>query len=220
MKQFNDHLLCAVILLTITFLSCSDKGGNSRINVDNSNKPKPETNMRDKRNDIPDFSYLLLNSKGPGGSLGFTRIENYDKIINNEIVPFNDSLAQRYVEDYDSNIAYYPLLHIEYPLYSQHLYFLIGKNKGINQEDDYSFVMTVFKGESKQDEIDIWTLGKFKSIEDLATLVNLQKSLPKGDLYSFPFYSNIYTDGYYNITVTSEGKIEVEKIEVAEGDIP
>ncbi|WP_343855090.1 hypothetical protein [Fulvivirga kasyanovii] len=160
------------------------------------------------------FTSIKLDTVAIGGALPFSLIDNYEEILQESIKPLRTSEIQHYIEKFDTNKTYYPLLHLGHDSKEIDIYFLIAKG------DTNGFSMSVFKNESKTDEADLWSLGGFESFSNMSDMVTLQEGLSRDNLYSFPFFSNIYTEGYYNITVTSEGKIEVEKIEVAEGDIP
>lgn len=198
LSRHKKHYFLALILL----LSCS------KVKNDQSQEEDIIKEVAEK------FTSIKLDTVAVGGALPFSLIENYQEILHERMKPLNTSEINHYIGKFDTNKTYYPLLHLRHNSREIDIYFLIAKG------DTNSFFMSVFKNKNKTDELDLWSLGGFKSFSNMSDMVTLQEGLSNDNLYSFPFFSNIYTGGYYNITVTSEGKIEVEKIEVAEGDIP
>lgn len=197
----NSNITLTFAMLILALASCSSKEAEKDESIG-------FANMQGK------FSAITLNEAGPGGALSFWSVKNYELIIDKQIPPLGKEGSSYFINGTDTLSSYYPFLLLKYPSQHLDLFFLIGSGQ------TNSFILSVFKNNQKVDQIDIWAIGGFKNLEDLSDKVTVQKRVEEGKPYSFPFYGNKYNGGYYNLNVLLSGKIEVEKIEVAEGDIP
>lgn len=130
------------------------------------------------------------------------------------IAELNKATAEKILYNYSNQDQYFPLIALKYETPDILILFTLqnGASKG--------FIMSTFKGDKKVGELNLWELSGVNDFNELAEKMTLDQGVSKGEKYYFHVFSNNYYEGYYFVNVLLNGKIEVEKIELKEGDIP
>ena len=174
---------------------------------------KPKENKMLKEN-VVEFDTLVIKETRSGNGLFFSDIPNYKDMLNGDIAELNKTTAKKILYNYSDQNQYFPLIALKYE--TPDILILFTLQNGISK----GFIMSTFKGNKKVDELNLWELSGVNDFKELAEKMTLDHGVSIGEKYYFHVFSNNYYEGYYFVNVLLNGEIDVEKIELKEGDIP
>lgn len=161
------------------------------------------------------FQTILIEESVSGDMLYFKDVDQYKLYLQDSIQYLTDKELKLYLSDVSYSSNWYPLINIIYKTPALCLYF-IAYNKGADQR----LYLITFKDNKKVDAENLSQQCDFNNLRDLGKRLILDERVNKGESYNFNIFSDKHSPDYFNIKISLDGKIEIEKIKVAEGDIP
>ncbi|WP_221417885.1 hypothetical protein, partial [Fulvivirga kasyanovii] len=175
---------------------------------------KPKENKEMLKENIVEFDTLVIKETTSGNGLFLWDIPNYQNMLKGDIAELDKATAEKILYNYSDQSQYFPLIALKYE--TPDILILFTLQNGISK----GFIMSTFKGNKKVDELNLWELSGVNDFKELAEKMTLDHGVSKGEKYYFHVFSNNYYEGYYFVNVLLNGEIDVEKIELKEGDIP
>lgn len=205
----KNNIYYSVFILFLGISACKN---------DSSKRKNMENNDSIHTNAIRQLSYFKhqLKETTTGQGIYWWDIENFKAYKDENLTSLDNSNVDNYISSKKTNAKYYPIIELRYASegISIHLTF---EDLG---DQTSSFIMSTIKKNKVVDEVDLWKLTGAESIMDVANFVTLEGGVSKGKPYTLRTFSNNFREGYYNVHVLLNGKIEVEEFEIPEGDIP
>lgn len=164
--------------------------------------------------DKPAFERMVIEETVMGSGLYLNEIKLYRKFLEGTAMAFKENEVNKYLSVIHPKSEYYPILELIYKTPEIDIFLIAEKG-----EKNGFHMVTTKKGE-KTAEIDLWELCGFKDFNELNEKIFLDKRVSAGKSYSFSLFGNNYDSGHYWIDILLNGKIEVEKVEISEWEVP